>query len=56
LHYDEHILMREEQQVLQTCVDRCLRRRIHFGAGVGEQVEELNKASDRQSFEFLGSK
>jgi len=55
LDNNEHILVRKEQQVLQTCVYRCLRRRIHVGAGVGEEVEELDEAANGKSFELLGS-
>lgn len=47
--------MRKEQQVLQTCVYLCLRRRIRFGACVGEEVEELDEAANGQSFELLCS-
>lgn len=53
LNNDQEVLMSEEQQILQTGVNRELSSSVHFWGGMGEQVEKLDKASDRYGFEFL---
>lgn len=53
LNNDQEVLMSEEQQILQTGVNRELSSSVHFWGGMGKQVEKLDKATDRDGFKFL---
>lgn len=55
LYDNEQVLMCEEHQVFERCIDACLRGCVDIRTGMSQQVKELNEASNGKCFKFLST-